>query len=206
MNTPLRLSQEFDLRSATPSWLQPIAKEDFQAFLIIYKDKCLFYDHCQAFLDSEVKNKENAIFGFAHSCLESDYGRSHIARKKLNFRGYGAVDNNPSGGAFGFDAVDDSIIKISSYIVRDYLTVGGKFATPFTEKEFDFQLKHNKYWAATPKNLARWKEKRLRCVEVKPFTLECLNERYATDAFWDTSIANIMLRFVAFINNKPEVK
>jgi len=204
--TVTQIVQDFDLRTKTPNWLGNggIKAEDFKGFLDDHllpaqRKDCRFYNHCQAFLDSEGKNGENAVFNFCHSIHESDWGRSYIAHRKLNFRGYGAVDNNPVGGAYAFKAVDDSILAISAKIKRNYLMEGGKYSVPFTEKEFDHQLRTNKAWASSPENLARWREKRLRCKEVKPFTLECLNERYASHANWDTSIAQLMKQFVEYV-------
>ncbi len=58
-----------------------------------------------AFIKAQGSYGINAAIEFSMGILESGYGTSSLAKNKNNLFGWGAVDNNPTNGAFKFSSV-----------------------------------------------------------------------------------------------------
>lgn len=67
----------------------------------------------------------NAMYLMAHAALESSWGTSLIARDKKNIFGYMAFDNDPYASAATFRSMEDSVLQVSGFIRRAYLSEGG---------------------------------------------------------------------------------
>lgn len=69
----------------------------------------------------------NAQYFAAHAILESDWGRSKIAREKNNLFGFGAYDKAPYKHAKRFSSKEEGIDKVACFIKNEYLLPDGKY-------------------------------------------------------------------------------
>ena len=79
------------------------------------------------FKEAEEHYHINALYLLAHSALESDWGRSKIAKDKNNFFGITAYDTTPYLSAKTFDDVDKGILGASKWIKENYIDRGRTF-------------------------------------------------------------------------------
>lgn len=69
----------------------------------------------------------NAVFLAALAALESNSGKSVIAKDKKNLFGFQAYDGNPYGSAAEFDSFSDGIDYVSRYLKKEYLSENGSY-------------------------------------------------------------------------------
>lgn len=81
----------------------------------------------QAFLNAQSKYGVNALYLVAHSLVESNWGRSRLAREKHNLFGFGAYDNCPFECAYYFPSFNESIEYVAWYVRKNYLNSDGKW-------------------------------------------------------------------------------
>ena len=79
------------------------------------------------FKEAEEHYHINALYLLAHSDLESDWGRSKIAKDKNNFFGITAYDTTPYLSAKTFDDVDKGILGATKWIKENYIDRGRTF-------------------------------------------------------------------------------
>ena len=79
------------------------------------------------FKEAEEHYHINALYLLAHSALESDWGRSNIAKDKNNFFGITAYDTTPYLSAKTFDDVDKGILGATKWIKENYIDRGRTF-------------------------------------------------------------------------------
>ena len=79
------------------------------------------------FKEAEEHYHINALYLLAHSALESDWGRSKIAKDKNNFFGITAYDTTPYLSAKTFDDVDKGILGATKWIKENYIDRGRTF-------------------------------------------------------------------------------
>lgn len=77
-----------------------------------------------AFKEAEKRYNINALYLIAHSALESNWGRSQIAKDKNNFFGIAAYDTSPYESAQSFDDVDKGILGAAKWIRENYINKG----------------------------------------------------------------------------------
>ena len=77
------------------------------------------------FKAAEQKYGVNALYLVAHSALESEWGRSNIAKDKNNFFGIAAYDETPYSSATKYDNVDSGIMGAARWIKEKYLHNSG---------------------------------------------------------------------------------
>lgn len=88
------------------------------------KSKSLFWGKGSTFVQAAAQSGLDPMYIVAHAALESGWGTSNIANAKYNFFGIGAVDSNPTNGAYTFDSVDNGIINGAKWIRAKYYDVG----------------------------------------------------------------------------------
>lgn len=76
---------------------------------------------------AQKKSGVNGIFLAALAALESNSGRSAIARDKNNLFGFQAYDSNPYGSAAEFDSFSEGIDYVSRYLKKEYLSEQGSY-------------------------------------------------------------------------------
>lgn len=81
----------------------------------------------QAFVDAQNKYGVNALYLAAHSLVESNWGRSRLAKEKHNLFGYGAYDSSPFESAYYFSSFYESIDYVAWYVRNSYLNSDGKW-------------------------------------------------------------------------------
>lgn len=80
-----------------------------------------------AFENAEAAYRVNGYFLAAVAVLESDFGRSRIAKEKNNLFGWGAFDEDPYGKAWAFKTVEEGVNTVAAYLARDYLHPNGTY-------------------------------------------------------------------------------
>ena len=103
----------------------------------------------------------NGIFVAAVGIHESGWGTSAISKNKGNLFGYGAVDSNPSGGAYSFNSYSEGIDLVSRVFVKYYLNPPGT-------KIYDGTAASGKFYSGS--------------------TLSAVNSKYASDKNWANSV------------------
>ena len=96
-------------------------------FSLLNIDNSLLENKGATFKEAEEHYHINALYLLAHSALESDWGRSKIARDKNNFFGITAYDTTPYLSAKTFDDVDKGILGASKWIKENYIDRGRTF-------------------------------------------------------------------------------
>ena len=103
------------------------AEELDKVFSLLNIDNSLLENKGATFKEAEEHYHINALYLLAHSALESDWGRSNIAKDKNNFFGITAYDTTPYLSAKTFDDVDKGILGASKWIKENYIDRGRTF-------------------------------------------------------------------------------
>ena len=98
-----------------------------KVFSLLNIDNSLLENKGATFKEAEEHYHINALYLLAHSALESDWGRSKIARDKNNFFGITAYDTTPYLSAKTFDDVDKGILGATKWIKENYIDRGRTF-------------------------------------------------------------------------------
>lgn len=112
-----------DLTEATNYSAEDLDK----VFSLLNIDNSLLENKGATFKEAEEHYHINALYLLAHSALESDWGRSKIAKDKNNFFGITAYDTTPYLSATTFDDVDKGILGASKWIKENYIDRGRTF-------------------------------------------------------------------------------
>lgn len=112
-----------DLTEATNYSAEDLDK----VFSLLNINNSLLENKGATFKEAEEHYHINALYLLAHSALESDWGRSKIARDKNNFFGITAYDTTPYLSAKTFDDVDKGILGASKWIKENYIDRGRTF-------------------------------------------------------------------------------
>ncbi|MBF9684621.1 glucosaminidase domain-containing protein [Streptococcus pseudopneumoniae] len=103
------------------------AEELDKVFSLLNINNSLLENKGATFKEAEEHYHINALYLLAHSALESDWGRSKIAKDKNNFFGITAYDTTPYLSAKTFDDVDKGILGASKWIKENYIDRGRTF-------------------------------------------------------------------------------
>ena len=98
-----------------------------KVFSLLNIDNSLLENKGTTFKEAEEHYHINALYLLAHSALESDWGRSKIAKDKNNFFGITAYDTTPYLSAKTFDDVDKGILGATKWIKENYIDRGRTF-------------------------------------------------------------------------------
>jgi len=112
-----------DLTEATNYSVEDLDK----VFSLLNINNSLLENKGATFKEAEEHYHINALYLLAHSALESDWGRSKIAKDKNNFFGITAYDTTPYLSAKTFDDVDKGILGASKWIKENYIDRGRTF-------------------------------------------------------------------------------
>ena len=112
-----------DLTEATNYSAEDLDK----VFSLLNINNSLLENKAATFKEAEEHYHINALYLLAHSALESDWGRSKIAKDKNNFFGITAYDTTPYLSAKTFDDVDKGILGASKWIKENYIDRGRTF-------------------------------------------------------------------------------
>lgn len=112
-----------DLTEATNYSAEDLDK----VFSLLNIDNSLLENKGATFKEAEEHYHINALYLLAHSALESDWGRSQIAKDKNNFFGITAYDTTPYLSAKTFDDVDKGILGATKWIKENYIDRGRTF-------------------------------------------------------------------------------
>ena len=112
-----------DLTEATNYSAEDLDK----VFSLLNINNSLLENKGATFKEAEEHYHINALYLLAHSALESDWGRSNIAKDKNNFFGIAAYDTTPYLSAKTFDDVDKGILGATKWIKENYINRGRTF-------------------------------------------------------------------------------
>ena len=98
-----------------------------KVFSLLNINNSLLENKGATFKEAEEHYHINALYLLAHSALESDWGRSKIAKDKNNFFGITAYDTTPYLSAKKFDDVDKGILGATKWIKENYIDRGRTF-------------------------------------------------------------------------------
>lgn len=112
-----------DLTEATNYSAEDLDK----VFSLLNIDNSLLENKGATFKEAEEHYHINALYLLAHSALESDWGRSKIAKDKNNFFGITAYDTTPYLSAKTFDDVDKGVLGATKWIKENYIDRGRTF-------------------------------------------------------------------------------
>lgn len=112
-----------DLTEATNYSAEDLDK----VFSLLNINNSLLESKGATFKEAEEHYHINALYLLAHSALESDWGRSKIAKDKNNFFGITAYDTTPYLSAKTFDDVDKGILGATKWIKENYIDRGRTF-------------------------------------------------------------------------------
>ena len=130
-----------DLTEATNYSAEDLDK----VFSLLNIDNSLLENKGATFKEAEEHYHINALYLLAHSALESDWGRSKIAKDKNNFFGITAYDTTPYLSAKTFDDVDKGILGATKWIKENYIDRGRTF---LGNKEYGMNVEYasDPYW------------------------------------------------------------
>ncbi|HGR1796813.1 TPA: endo-beta-N-acetylglucosaminidase, partial [Streptococcus pneumoniae] len=103
------------------------AEELDKVFSLLNINNSLLENKGATFKEAEEHYHINALYLLAHSALESNWGRSKIAKDKNNFFGITAYDTPPYLSAKTFDDVDKGILGATKWIKENYIDRGRTF-------------------------------------------------------------------------------
>ncbi|HEV1920663.1 TPA: glucosaminidase domain-containing protein [Streptococcus pneumoniae] len=103
------------------------AEELDKVFSLLNINNSLLENKGATFKEAEEYYHINALYLLAHSALESNWGRSKIAKDKNNFFGITAYDTTPYLSAKTFDDVDKGILGATKWIKENYIDRGRTF-------------------------------------------------------------------------------
>lgn len=112
-----------DLTEATNYSAEDLDK----VFSLLNINNSLLENKGATFKEAEEHYHINALYLLSHSALESDWGRSKIAKDKNNFFGITAYDTTPYLSAKTFDDVDKGILGATKWIKENYIDRGRTF-------------------------------------------------------------------------------
>ena len=113
-----------DLTEATNYSVEDLDK----VFSLLNINNSLLENKGATFKEAEEHYHINALYLLAHSAaLESDWGRSKIAKDKNNFFGITAYDTTPYLSAKTFDDADKGILGATKWIKENYIDRGRSF-------------------------------------------------------------------------------
>ena len=112
-----------DLTEATNYSAEDLDK----VFSMLNINNSLLENKGATFKEAEEHYHINALYLLANSALESDWGRSNIAKDKNNFFGITAYDTTPYLSAKTFDDVDKGILGATKWIKENYIDRGRTF-------------------------------------------------------------------------------
>ena len=113
-----------DLTEATNYSAEDLDK----VFSLLNINNSLLENKGATFKEAEEHYHINALYLLAHrAALESDWGRSKIAKDKNNFFGITAYDTTPYLSAKTFDDVDKGILGATKWIKENYIDRGRTF-------------------------------------------------------------------------------
>lgn len=121
----------------------------------------VFTDNAEYFYYAEKQYGINGIFLAAVAIHESGFGTSTISLNKKNLFGYGAVDSNPYGGAYSFNAYSEGIDLLARVFMKYYLNPNGT-------KIYDGNVADGRFYNGN--------------------TISSVNIRYASDKNWTNSV------------------
>ena len=98
-----------------------------KVFNLLNIDNSLLENKGATFKEAEEHYHINALYLLTHSALESDWGRSNIAKDKNNFFGITAYDTTPYLSAKTFDDADKGILGATKWIKENYIDRGRTF-------------------------------------------------------------------------------
>lgn len=101
----------------------------------------------EIFKHAEKRFGVNAYFLASIAVLESNFGRSAIARDKKNLFGFGAYDDNPYGHAHSYHSFGESVIKVADYLNKQYLTQGGAYYNGTTTADIGKRYATDRNWS-----------------------------------------------------------
>lgn len=103
------------------------AEELDKVFSLLNINNSLLENKGATFKEAEEHYHINALYLLAHSALESNWGRSKIAKDKNNFFGITAYDTTLYLSAKTFDDVDKGILGATKWIKENYIDRGRTF-------------------------------------------------------------------------------
>ena len=130
-----------DLTEATNYSAEDLDK----VFSLLNIDNSLLENKGATFKEAEEHYHINALYLLAHSALESDWGRSKIAKDKNNFFGITAYDTTPYLSAKTFDDVDKGILGATKWIKENYIDRGRTFLGN-KESGMNVEYASDPYW------------------------------------------------------------
>lgn len=98
------------------------------------------------FENAERKSGVNGVFLAALAALESNSGRSAIAREKNNLFGFQAFDSDPYSNAASFENYAAGIDFVSSYLKREYLSEDGSYYNGTSIEDINKKYATDKNW------------------------------------------------------------
>ena len=101
----------------------------------------------EIFKHAEKRFGVNAYFLASVAVLESNFGKSAIARDKKNLFGFGAYDDDPYGYAHGYHSFAESVVKVADYLNKQYLTQGGADYNGTTTADIGVRYATDKNWS-----------------------------------------------------------
>lgn len=116
-----------------------------KVFSLLNIDNSLLENKGATFKEAEEHYHINALYLLAHSALESDWGRSKIAKDKNNFFGITAYDTTPYLSAKTFDDVDKGILGATKWIKENYIDRGRTFLGN-KESGMNVEYASDPYW------------------------------------------------------------
>ena len=139
-----KLTQHSDLMNFTP-----ITEEDMNEIINKFSSiigESPFIGRGDVFIKASQESGLNPLYIFAHACLESDYGRSSMARNKGNYFGIGAFDSNPSKALNIRDSMEEGIVSGALWIKKNFYDNNQK-----TLHEMQFKYPNHIYASAGQK-------------------------------------------------------
>lgn len=116
-------------------------------YLNLLEGKDFDTDVAKALLVCELKYNVNGIFLLSLASLESNYGRSNLAKSHNNITSYMAYTNNPMLYAKYFDTQADCIETTAKLISQEYLQENGKYNNGSSVKSVNIRYADDKMWA-----------------------------------------------------------
>jgi beta-N-acetylglucosaminidase len=89
----------------------------------------------------------NALYLLSHSILESNWGKSKIAKDKKNLFGYHAYDSDPYKFASAFANFEDSILYVANQIKTNYLLPTGRYYNGANLKGMNVFYATDPFWS-----------------------------------------------------------
>lgn len=95
----------------------------------------------------------NGVVMLSIAILESDYGKSRIAKDKNNLLGYGAKDSSPYESAVTFKDFNNCIETVAPLLIENYLMKDGKYYNGSTLNGMNVKYCSSSLWASKVSNI-----------------------------------------------------